>query len=446
MLTCSQLQTCESQIKKEEILLTSTTNSSVADEIMEDARSRCDPNGLSPEKWLLCRGKGLQVIPEPLNFNTVSLLMLSNKIEKIMAKTFPMQLTKLHEITFASNLISYIEPGAFNGIAKVLEYLFLNNNRLTTIEPSVFRDLTILAHLDLRNNNIHTIFRGAFEKMLWLETFRLEGNVVGCTNWGCAWCPGRPHFKRPNYDSCKKCNSEHLEMIPGSVAQDFQDHIVCLPLTSRLSSSTSSTSSTSSSTSSATYSSITTLTTTETTTTSISSTKFTSSFFTASETTYALSNSSIHPQTEQGKGGSTPTTMKSNESNTSDNSPSKPATVTIVTPIVIILVIVVGSIVVMKYYKKHREQIRWKEEHVYMNHSYTNTVNMQENPLRQSISPVVTTPLDSQQYVLDGDEDGDNTMDVGLYENHAPVTDSSSHFATSNVDLDKNLYVLDVDI
>ena len=84
-------------------------------------------------------------------------------------------LTALNSIRLQNNDLTTLEPGLFEGLT-ALRWLQLQDNDLTTLEAGLFEGLTALKWLSLQNNDLTTLEPGLFEGLTVLETLYLYDN------------------------------------------------------------------------------------------------------------------------------------------------------------------------------------------------------------------------------------------------------------------------------
>ncbi|KAL6091854.1 hypothetical protein STEG23_032204 [Scotinomys teguina] len=119
------------------------------------------------------------IVPEHLEaFRSLEHLDLSNNnISELRAAFPPLQLKYLY---INSNRVMSMEPGYFDNLASTLLVLKLNRNRISAVPPKMFK-LPQLQHLDLKNNEISwTIedMNGAFSGLDKLRQLILQGNRI----------------------------------------------------------------------------------------------------------------------------------------------------------------------------------------------------------------------------------------------------------------------------
>ncbi|XP_026688431.1 chaoptin-like, partial [Diaphorina citri] len=114
-----------------------------------------------------------------LNLNNTyyikDLILSYNQISKLNANTF--RNLNVFRLYLKFNKISEIHDFAFNGLNSTLEFLDLENNRLTNINQC-FRNLKKLKYLYLHNNNIEFIQNNTFEHLVNLKSISLSGNKL----------------------------------------------------------------------------------------------------------------------------------------------------------------------------------------------------------------------------------------------------------------------------
>ena len=94
-------------------------------------------------------------------------------------------LTNLQELFLDINRIRSIESGDFDGLAN-LQDLTLNNNRIASIENGVFEGMASLQGLALHNNRIAAIENGAFDGR--------RGHRLNSPSW--LWSPTSSRSRR----------------------------------------------------------------------------------------------------------------------------------------------------------------------------------------------------------------------------------------------------------
>ena len=119
-----------------------------------------------PEEMLNLRKKGIKAI-EPGAFEGMA---------------------RLEELVLSKNSISTIEPYTFEGLNKLRE-LRLENNKIRVVNSNAFRGLHSLEILRLRNNQINRIENGAFAGLDSLRGVTLRGNPVTCADAHAAGLP-----------------------------------------------------------------------------------------------------------------------------------------------------------------------------------------------------------------------------------------------------------------
>lgn len=87
----------------------------------------------------------------------------------------------LKHLNLSNNLISYIQPGAFSQLQKLL-ILELHDNELSTIAEGVFGNIPNILHLDLVRNNLQILKSKYFTNLPALRTLRLHSQKIKMTN------------------------------------------------------------------------------------------------------------------------------------------------------------------------------------------------------------------------------------------------------------------------
>ena len=108
--------------------------------------------------------------------NLESLFLNGNKITTIQSNAFQ-GLNNLKDLPLSGNRITTIEPNAFQGLNN-LKDLHLSGNRITTIEPNAFQGLDNLKNLNLYFNRITTIQTNAFQGLGSLKSLVLTNNPI----------------------------------------------------------------------------------------------------------------------------------------------------------------------------------------------------------------------------------------------------------------------------
>ena len=103
------------------------------------------------------QGLELSVLPVDVPTDALVVNLYGRKITKIKANVFA-QLSRCWRLRLDYNLISEIEPGAFNGLKTVSE-LTLTYNRLQRLKANMFSGLSSCKLLRLRGNQISGIDR-----------------------------------------------------------------------------------------------------------------------------------------------------------------------------------------------------------------------------------------------------------------------------------------------
>jgi len=119
-----------------------------------------------------CNNRDLTEIPNDIPRNVQKLFLNHNKIEKIEEASLA-HLQNLKELSLRGNKLSSIEPGMFRGLYR-LQKLYLNYNEIKSIAANSFEDLMLLDYLDLHGNPLKDLDRFAFEGLQRLRTLDLH--------------------------------------------------------------------------------------------------------------------------------------------------------------------------------------------------------------------------------------------------------------------------------
>ncbi|GAB1295633.1 Leucine-rich repeats and immunoglobulin-like domains protein 3 [Apodemus speciosus] len=125
------------------------------------------------------------ILPEQLEaFPSLETLDLSNNnISELRAAFPPLQLKYLY---INSNRVSSLEPGYFDNLASTLLVLKLNRNRISAIPPKMFK-LPQLQHLELNRNKIKNVDGLTFQGLGALKSLKMQRNGVTKLMDGAFW-------------------------------------------------------------------------------------------------------------------------------------------------------------------------------------------------------------------------------------------------------------------
>ncbi|XP_069875018.1 leucine-rich repeats and immunoglobulin-like domains protein 1 [Dipodomys merriami] len=132
----------------------------------------------------------------------------SNNITEIRSSCFPHGLP-IRELNLASNRISTLEPGAFDGLSRSLLTLRLSKNRITQLPVKAFK-LRRLTQLDLNRNRIRLIEGLTFHGLDSLEVLKLQRNNISKLTDGAFWGLSKMHVLHLEYNSLVEVNSGSL--------------------------------------------------------------------------------------------------------------------------------------------------------------------------------------------------------------------------------------------
>nr|XP_045008445.1 leucine-rich repeats and immunoglobulin-like domains protein 3 isoform X2 [Jaculus jaculus]XP_045008446.1 leucine-rich repeats and immunoglobulin-like domains protein 3 isoform X2 [Jaculus jaculus] len=126
-----------------------------------------------------------EIVPEHLKqFQSLETLDLSsNNISELKMVFPPLQLKYLY---INSNRVTSMEPGCFDNLANTLIVLKLNRNRISAIPPKMFK-LPQLQHLELNRNKIKNVDGLTFQGLGALKSLKMQRNGVTKLMDGAFW-------------------------------------------------------------------------------------------------------------------------------------------------------------------------------------------------------------------------------------------------------------------
>ncbi|NP_796126.4 leucine-rich repeats and immunoglobulin-like domains protein 3 precursor [Mus musculus] len=126
-----------------------------------------------------------KILPEQLEaFQSLETLDLSNNnISELRTAFPPLQLKYLY---INNNRVSSMEPGYFDNLASTLLVLKLNRNRISAIPPKMFK-LPQLQHLELNRNKIKNVDGLTFQGLGALKSLKMQRNGVTKLMDGAFW-------------------------------------------------------------------------------------------------------------------------------------------------------------------------------------------------------------------------------------------------------------------
>ncbi|MEJ1277277.1 leucine-rich repeats and immunoglobulin-like domains 1 [Cricetulus griseus] len=126
-----------------------------------------------------------EILPGQLEaFQSLEALDLSNNnISELRTAFPPLQLKYLY---INSNRVMSMEPGYFDNLASTLLVLKLNRNRITAIPPKMFK-LPQLQHLELNRNKIKNVDGLTFQGLGALKSLKMQRNGVAKLMDGAFW-------------------------------------------------------------------------------------------------------------------------------------------------------------------------------------------------------------------------------------------------------------------
>ncbi|XP_037597177.1 leucine-rich repeats and immunoglobulin-like domains protein 3 isoform X3 [Cebus imitator] len=127
----------------------------------------------------------VEILPEHLKeFQSLETLDLSNNnISELKTAFPPLQLKYLY---LNSNRVTSVEPGYFDNLANTLLVLKLNRNRISAIPPKMFK-LPQLQHLELNRNKIKNVDGLTFQGLGALKSLKMQRNGVTKLMDGAFW-------------------------------------------------------------------------------------------------------------------------------------------------------------------------------------------------------------------------------------------------------------------
>ncbi|XP_033296396.1 leucine-rich repeats and immunoglobulin-like domains protein 3 isoform X3 [Orcinus orca] len=133
----------------------------------------------------LAGNKIVEILPEHLRrFQSLETLDLSgNNISELKTALPPLQLKYLY---INSNRVTSMEPGYFDSLANTLLVLKLNRNRISALPPKMFR-LPQLQHLELNRNKIKNVDGLTFQGLGALKSLKMQRNGVTKLMDGAFW-------------------------------------------------------------------------------------------------------------------------------------------------------------------------------------------------------------------------------------------------------------------
>ncbi|XP_043912180.1 slit homolog 1 protein isoform X2 [Protopterus annectens] len=129
-----------------------------------------------------CHGLGLKAVPKSIPRNTERLELSGNNITRINKKDLA-GLKHMRVLQLMENQLGVIERGAFDDM-KELERLRLNRNQLQHLPELLFQKNAALTRLDLSENLIQAIPRKAFRGATDIKNLQLDKNMMTCIEDG----------------------------------------------------------------------------------------------------------------------------------------------------------------------------------------------------------------------------------------------------------------------
>uniref|UniRef100_A0A2R9CG74 Leucine rich repeats and immunoglobulin like domains 3 n=1 Tax=Pan paniscus TaxID=9597 RepID=A0A2R9CG74_PANPA len=127
----------------------------------------------------------VEILPEHLKeFQSLETLDLSSNNISELQTAFPA--LKLKYLYLNSNRVTSMEPGYFDNLANTLLVLKLNRNRISAIPPKMFK-LPQLQHLELNRNKIKNVDGLTFQGLGALKSLKMQRNGVTKLMDGAFW-------------------------------------------------------------------------------------------------------------------------------------------------------------------------------------------------------------------------------------------------------------------
>ncbi|XP_043944209.1 leucine-rich repeats and immunoglobulin-like domains protein 3 [Protopterus annectens] len=134
----------------------------------------------------LASNKISEILPEQLKpYEALETLDLSNNnVMELSSKSFPhLQLKNLY---LNNNRIASMESGCFDNLSGTLQVLKLNKNRISSIPPKMFK-LSQLQHLELKRNRIKKVDGLTFQGLSALKSLDMQRNGISKLMDGAFW-------------------------------------------------------------------------------------------------------------------------------------------------------------------------------------------------------------------------------------------------------------------
>ncbi|KAI1882237.1 hypothetical protein AGOR_G00248620 [Albula goreensis] len=134
----------------------------------------------------LANNRIAKIMAEQLqSFRSLETLDLSNNnMGELRAATFP--LLPLKNLFMSNNRISSLEPGCFENLSSTLQILKLSRNRLSTVPAKIFQ-LPNLQHLELNRNRVRRIDGLTFHGLHSLKSLKMQRNGLSRLMDGAFW-------------------------------------------------------------------------------------------------------------------------------------------------------------------------------------------------------------------------------------------------------------------
>ncbi|XP_065179812.1 leucine-rich repeat-containing protein 15-like [Sycon ciliatum] len=135
----------------------------------------CSCDG-APTHTVDCASRGLTMVPGGIPNTTLYLYLSSNRLASLPPDVFA-NLTLLQYLYLGGNHIQNLSDGVFSGLTN-LEQLRLHDNQIQNLSDGVFSDLPNLGTLHLHDNQIQNLSDGVFSGLPNLRTLHLHDNQI----------------------------------------------------------------------------------------------------------------------------------------------------------------------------------------------------------------------------------------------------------------------------
>lgn len=127
-----------------------------------------------------CRKQDFFQVPEGFPEDTIEIDLGENNIPVLASSTFP-RLTKLQKLVMDSCNVRRVENYALLAFPK-LQNLTLTNNIISTIAPDALRNLPLLKHIYLENNDLHVLPEALFDNLDLVDLYLSNNHLSKITS------------------------------------------------------------------------------------------------------------------------------------------------------------------------------------------------------------------------------------------------------------------------